>query len=161
MWLELHNPERDRVDFDAAWDARKGAGAAPACGATSRTTKARPSSRDRPAARAARTAPIRLRRAPGHHLAPEPLSSGKNVFEELGSGFTLLAFDADVTAVRAFEDAAAAAKVPLTIVRDTFAGERSEYEHKLILVRPDQYVSWTGDAPPADVPALLALVTGR
>src|SRR5690606_17810542 len=28
---------------------------------------------------------------PGHHLAPQPLSSGRNVFEELGSGYTLLA----------------------------------------------------------------------
>ena len=32
----------------------------------------------------------------GHHLTPQPLSSGRNVFEELDSGgFTLLAFDAD------------------------------------------------------------------
>ena len=26
----------------------------------------------------------------GHHLAPQPLSSGRNVFDELGDGFTLL-----------------------------------------------------------------------
>jgi cysteine desulfurase/selenocysteine lyase len=30
----------------------------------------------------------------GHHLAPQTLSSGRNVFEELGEGFTLLAFGA-------------------------------------------------------------------
>ena len=36
----------------------------------------------------------------GHHLAPQPLSSGRNVFEELGRGFTLLAFGADDAAVR-------------------------------------------------------------
>ena len=42
----------------------------------------------------------------GHHLPPQPLSSGRNVFEELGPGFTLLAFDADDGAARAFEQAA-------------------------------------------------------
>jgi hypothetical protein len=97
----------------------------------------------------------------GHHLAPQPLSSGKNVFEELGSGFTLLAFGAGDDAVRAFEAAAASATIPLTVVRDTFADERVAYEHRLILVRPDQYVSWTGDVAPADAPALLAQVSGR
>ena len=30
-----------------------------------------------------------------------------------------------------------------------------------MLVRPDQYVAWTGERAPADVPALLAKVTGR
>jgi 4-hydroxyisophthalate hydroxylase len=31
----------------------------------------------------------------GHHLAPRDLSSGRNVFEELGDDFTLLAFGAE------------------------------------------------------------------
>ena len=30
----------------------------------------------------------------GHHLAPRQLASGRNVFEELGAGFTLLDFGA-------------------------------------------------------------------
>ncbi len=96
----------------------------------------------------------------GHHLAPQPLSSGKNVFEELGLGFTLLAFGADDDAVRAFETAAAAAKIPMNVVRDSFDGGREAYEKRLILVRPDQFVAWTDDAAPADVPALLAKLTG-
>jgi len=29
----------------------------------------------------------------GHHLPPLPLSTGRNVLEELGSGFALLALD--------------------------------------------------------------------
>ena len=37
----------------------------------------------------------------GHHLPPQELSSGRNVFEELGRGFTLLAWDADPAAVAA------------------------------------------------------------
>jgi len=89
------------------------------------------------------------------------MSSGKNVFEELGLGFTLLAFGADDAGVAAFERAAAAAHMPMSVVRDSYAGGREAYERRLILVRPDQYVAWTADAAPADVPALLAKVTGR
>ena len=97
----------------------------------------------------------------GHHLPPQVLSSGRNVFEELGRGFTLLAWDADPAAVAGFEQAAAAAGVPLTVVRDTFADGRTAYGSRLILVRPDQFVVWTGDEAPADADAVLRTVTGR
>ena len=97
----------------------------------------------------------------GHHLAPQPLSEGRNVFEALGTGFTLLAFDADSAAVTAFESAARALQVPFTVVRDTFAGGREAYGARLILVRPDQHVAWTGDDQPADVDGVMAKVVGR
>ena len=97
----------------------------------------------------------------GHHLAPQPLSSGRNVFEELGTGFTLLAFDADDAAVDAFSRGGADLNVPLKIVRDSYADERTAYEARLILVRPDQYVVWCGDDAPADAGALMDKVTGR
>src|ERR1700732_3377092 len=57
----------------------------------------------------------------GHHLTPQPLSSGRNVFEELGSGFTLLAFGEQDEAARAFEEAARARNVPFKVVRDSYA----------------------------------------
>jgi 4-hydroxyisophthalate hydroxylase len=97
----------------------------------------------------------------GHHLPPQPLSSGRNVFEELGRGFTLLAFGTDEQATRVFEQAARATGTPLTVVRDTFDAGRADYGSRLILVRPDQYVVWTGDEPPTDAPGLLRMVTGR
>jgi hypothetical protein len=97
----------------------------------------------------------------GHHLPPQPLSSGRNVFEELGRGFTLLAFDAGDSTVRAFEQEARSAGVPLTVVRDTLAGGRADYLSRLVLVRPDQYVAWTGAEAPADAGAVLRAVTGR
>jgi hypothetical protein len=98
---------------------------------------------------------------PGHHLAPRKLSSGRNVFEELGNGFTLLAFSAADAAVQGLKDAAAALRIPLRVVRDSFEAEREAYEARLILVRPDQYVVWTGDEAPADPAAVLKRVTGR
>jgi len=97
----------------------------------------------------------------GHHLAPKPLSNGRNVFEELGSDFTLLAFDADEAAVQSLEGAAKDSRVPLKVVRDTAAEGREQYASKLVLVRPDQYVVWAGDAAPDDARAVFARVAGQ
>jgi 4-hydroxyisophthalate hydroxylase len=159
-WLELHNPERDKAEFEAAWAARKSRAGGSVMSYEpnyegSAVIAAPPggkSSAHGTHSYAART---------GHHLAPQGLSSGKNVFEELGLGFTLLAFDASDADVTAFEQAAAVAQVPMNVVRDTFKDGREAFERRLILVRPDQYVAWTGDAVPADLAALFAQVTGR
>lgn len=96
----------------------------------------------------------------GHHLPSRRLSSGRNVFEDLGTEFTLLAFDADARDVTAFEQAAAALTVPLKIIHDDRRGERQSYESRLILVRPDRYVVWTGDSV-ADAHAVIARAVGR
>lgn len=88
------------------------------------------------------------------------LSTGRNVYEDLGRHFTLLAFDAADADVTAFESAAGSARVPLTIVQDSFDDERAEYGSRLILVRPDQFVAWCGNhAPHAE--EVLAKATGR
>jgi 2-polyprenyl-6-methoxyphenol hydroxylase-like FAD-dependent oxidoreductase len=94
----------------------------------------------------------------GHHLAPEPLSSGRNVFEELGDGFTLLAFGVDVAATEKFASAAKSAGVPLKVLQDSYDAERKAYGVHLVLVRPDQFIAWCGDAPPLDPLALLRTV---
>ena len=97
----------------------------------------------------------------GHHLAPQTLSSGKNVFEELGQGFALLAFGASDADTGRFAEAARALNVPLNVIGDTQAGGREAYEAKLTLVRPDQYVVWAGNDSPADAKPLLARAVGR
>jgi hypothetical protein len=83
------------------------------------------------------------------------------VFEELGADLTLLAFDADDTTVAVFETAATSLGVPLKIVRDSLADGRTAYEARLILVRADRYVVWTGNDVPADAARVLAKVVGR
>lgn len=98
---------------------------------------------------------------PGHHLAPRALSSGRDVYEELGAGFALLAFDAEDDGVLAFARAARSLNVPLKVVHDSRDGGREAYESRLILVRPDQYVVWAGDGRPDDVAKLMARVVGR
>jgi 2-polyprenyl-6-methoxyphenol hydroxylase-like FAD-dependent oxidoreductase len=79
----------------------------------------------------------------GHHLAPAMLDSGVNVFDALGSGFSLLAFGADATAVQTFRTAAAELQMPLTVVEDTARGEAARYAASLVLVRPDHFVAWS------------------
>ena len=97
----------------------------------------------------------------GHHLTPAVLSSGRNVFEELGSDFTLLAFDAPDAAANAFTNAAQSLNIPLKIVRDSYRDERERYEARLIVVRPDQYVVWTGKEAPVDARKLLERAVGK
>ena len=46
-------------------------------------------------------------------------------------------------------------------MRDTYDGGRVAYGNPLILVRPDQFVAWTGDTGPEDANALLRKVAGR
>ena len=91
----------------------------------------------------------------GHHLPPQPLSSGKNVFQELGPGYSLLAFGVEDADVAPFEAAATSQGFPFKVVRDSYDGGREAYESKMILVRPDQYVVWTGDSAPEDAAAIL------
>jgi len=97
---------------------------------------------------------------PGHHLAPRQLSSGRNIFEELGRSFVLLALDAPAEAVSAIEAEAASLRVPLKVLRDTFAEGREDFGARLVLVRPDQYVAWAGDITPPDVAGVIRRVAG-
>jgi 2-polyprenyl-6-methoxyphenol hydroxylase-like FAD-dependent oxidoreductase len=159
-WLEKHNLERDKADFERAWEERK-AKAGTNILSYEPNYEGSPVIDGPPGGKSGAHGTHAWPARPGHHLAPQPLSSGKNVYEELGYGFALLAFGADDADVRAFEAAAAAAKIPLTVVRDSYGGGREAYEHHLVLVRPDQFVAWTGEHAPADVAALFAKVTGR
>ena len=96
----------------------------------------------------------------GHHIAPCKLSSGRDVFEEFGNGFALLAFGVGDTIVESFAVSAKARDIPLRIITDTFDAGRKAYEARLILVRPDQYVVWTSDGESVDADAVLRKAVG-
>ena len=96
----------------------------------------------------------------GHHLAPLALSSGANIFERLAGGFTLVALGGDGEAAMAFRAAAMGFGVPLQVIADTLDEQRTAYGRRFILVRPDQYVAWTGNDPPADAAAVLRRAIG-
>lgn len=101
----------------------------------------------------------RLAARPGHHLAPQVLSDGSNVYERLGGGFSLLAFGADPATTEVFRQAAEQRGVPLAVVEDESADARAAYGTSLILVRPDHYVAWAGEA--GDPAAVIDMAVGR
>jgi 4-hydroxyisophthalate hydroxylase len=159
-FFDRHNPERDLADFERAWkDHAKDA--APRVLTYEPHYEGSPVIAGPPGGKSSAHGTHTFKAQAGHHLPPQKLSSGRNVFEELGAGFTLLAFDGNAGTVAAFEQAAKTLRVPLKVIRDSYADGRTAYEARIILVRPDQYVVWTGDTPPADATALLAKAVGR
>jgi 2-polyprenyl-6-methoxyphenol hydroxylase-like FAD-dependent oxidoreductase len=159
-FLARYSPEADRGEFERAWKefaesgGNRGLVYEPHYEGSS--IVAGP-----PGARCSAHGQFSFKARPGHHLSPQPLSGGRYLPEELGSGFCLLAFDVAPEHVRPVQDAARNLHVPLKVVTDSFAGGRQRYESRLILVRPDQHVAWVGDTLPDTVGALLSKVTGR
>jgi 2-polyprenyl-6-methoxyphenol hydroxylase-like FAD-dependent oxidoreductase len=160
VFLARYSPAKDRAEFERAWKDHAGA-AAPRVLTYEPHYEGSPVVFGPPGAASSASGSHTFKARAGHHLPPQLLSSGCNVFEELGAGFTLLAFDADDRSVQAFEAAAKALHVPLKTVRDSSDGGREAYEARMILVRPDRYIAWTGARAPGDATALLAKAVGR
>lgn len=162
-FLARYNPEKDKREFEEAWEQLKVSGS----WQDAYDPKYEPNYEGSivvigpEGGRCTIHGQLTFKAQAGHHLAPQGLSSGKNVFEELGLEHTLLAFDAPEGSVESIAQAASAAGLPLKIVRDSFKDGREAYESKLILVRPDQYVAWCGEEAPQDIASLVARVTGR
>jgi hypothetical protein len=89
------------------------------------------------------------------------LSCGRNVFEELGRGYTLIALTHDPATATAFGDAADAMAMPLRVLTDTPDGGRGAYQCRYMLIRPDQHVAWASNQPPADPAEVLRKTAGR
>ena len=50
--------------------------------------------------------------------------------------------------------------LPLDVLDVPAAEVRDLYERDLVLIRPDQYIAWRGNALPSDLDGLLAKATG-
>ncbi len=159
-FLGRYSPERDRAEFEQAWKEHANA-AAPRVLTYEPNYEGSPIVFGPPGGTSSAHGSHTFTARAGHHLPPQLLSSGRNVFEELGPDFTLLAFDADDGAVLAFTDAAKAMNVPLKIVRDSYRDGRKAYEVSLILVRPDRYIAWSTVSAPTDAAAILRKAVGR
>jgi 4-hydroxyisophthalate hydroxylase len=160
VFLDRYSPERDRAEFETAWQEHANA-AAPRVLTYEPHYEGSPIVFGPPQAASSAHGSHTFKARAGHHLPPQRLSSGRNVFEELGPGFTLFAFDAGNSTLTAFEKAARKMRVPLKIVRDTYGDGREAYEAKFILVRPDRYVAWIADSAPGDAAAIISKAVGR
>lgn len=157
-FLERYSPQRDRGEFERAWSGRTSGEVAP--------PSYEPHYEGSPIVwgRAGSVSGVRgqhtFEARPGHHLAPAVLSTGRNIFERLAGGFTLVTLGADAEPAAAFQAAADALRIPLRVIADTYDGQRAAYGRRLILVRPDQHVAWTADAQPSDAAAVLRRAVG-
>ncbi len=158
-FLEAFDPQRDKLAFERAWAERQSGarsevsvfephyeGSSIVCGSSSGQSSAKGSHEF--AARA------------GHHLAPRQLSSGRNIFEELGDGFTLLDLGSSEGLVQEFQREAQARRVPLKVIEDSRTDGRELYNASLVLIRPDQFVAWAGDGSTETPAAILERVIG-
>ena len=142
-FLEKFNPVTDQAAFEKAWNDRS-QGAVGEVHAFEPNYEGSPvvwSSQTNTGLCSAKGSHVYKARA-GHHLAPAMLSCGKNVFELLGQGFTLLACNAESNQTQVLIDAAATAGVPLTVIDEALGAEADRYEAQWVLVRPDQFVAW-------------------
>ncbi len=158
-FLHRYNPETDVAEFEAAWKGRE-------TDIGSRFQQYEPNYEASPVmfgpagGKNSAHGIHAVKARAGHHLAPVALTSGGNTFVELGRDFTLLAFDAAQSDIQDFEEAARAQGIPLKIIRDSRNGGREAYEAALVLVRPDQYVVWTGESSQGQATSIFKRVTG-
>ena len=158
-FLAKFDPATDKDAFEAEWQARSS-------GARSEVNSFEPNYEGSsivagpPGAACSAIGSHQFAARAGHHLAPRQLASGRNVFEELGEGFTLLDFGAPDAATASIRRAAEASGVPLKLVKDDSAEAREFYEAALVLVRPDQFVAWDSDGDVTDAAGIIRRVVG-
>jgi 4-hydroxyisophthalate hydroxylase len=157
-FLATFDPTTDRDAFEAEWQARSS-------GARSEVDSFEPNYEGSsivagpPGAACSAIGSHQFAARAGHHLAPRQLGSGRNVFEQLGDGFTLLHFGTSNGAAAAIKRAAEARSVPLKVIRDD-AEAREFYRAALVLVRPDQFVSWASGGDVTDANYIISRVIG-
>jgi len=158
-FLAKFDPAADKAAFEAEWQARS-SGARSEVASFEPNYEGSPIVAGPPGASCSAIGSHQFAARPGHHLAPRRLASGRDVFEELGSGFTLLDFGAPDAAVAAIGRVAEAGGVPLKLIRDNSAETSEFYKATLVLVRPDQFVAWVSDDDAKDAAGIIHRAIG-
>ncbi|TQN43807.1 2-polyprenyl-6-methoxyphenol hydroxylase-like FAD-dependent oxidoreductase [Blastococcus colisei] len=155
-FLASHDPDIDREAFEAAWAARAEA-AAVEVGAYEPHYEGSPVIPAGGGGPPSALGSHETRARAGHHLAAQPEGTDVDLFDQLAAGGFVL-----VRAGTSGDELVAAAERASVPVRMVDVGEdvRNAYGADLVLVRPDQYVAWAGDAC-EDAEALVATAVGR
>lgn len=96
---------------------------------------------------------------PGHRAPHAWLDRDRSMLDLYGLGYTLVRFDAGA-ATAPLQAAARDRRVPLSVVDVADPAIARLYERKLVLVRPDGFVAWRGDALPDEVLDLVDTIRG-
>jgi 2-polyprenyl-6-methoxyphenol hydroxylase-like FAD-dependent oxidoreductase len=94
----------------------------------------------------------------GHHLAPALLSSGRDLYEELGTGYTMLAVGTSEVHRQLMQQLADSAGFPLKIIHQECGHECDRYAAAWTLIRPDQFVVWTAAHPSIEAQQMTSLI---
>jgi len=95
---------------------------------------------------------------PGFRLPHAYLKSGASIFDELGTGMTLLALSGEPAPD--WEAACRDRGVPLSVLDLSAEAVGDHYGAEFVLVRPDQHVAWCGDVLPQAVDNAIDVVRG-
>jgi 4-hydroxyisophthalate hydroxylase len=152
-FINRHDPELDEADFAEAWELRR-AGSNRAVNEFEPHYEGSPIVLGDGSPGAVGSHSFEAR--PGHHLPPAETPDKDDLFEALGTGFSLVTSDPQSETVVSFETAADQLGVPLTVARAGMSG----YATRLALVRPDHFVSWVDDGSPCDARAILSKAVG-
>jgi 2-polyprenyl-6-methoxyphenol hydroxylase-like FAD-dependent oxidoreductase len=98
---------------------------------------------------------------PGCRAPHAQLPGGGSMLDLYDAEFVLLQLGDEAVDTDAISRAAVAAGLPLRVERIEDPSIAALYERALVLVRPDGYVAWRGDALPEDPKALIDRVRGR
>jgi hypothetical protein len=97
---------------------------------------------------------------PGGRAPSVRLRNGTQLFDLLGPGYTIV----DQSGRGLGDEFALAAdrrQVPLAHLVVDDDAVRACWERDLVLVRPDHYVAWRGDQPPAEVNEVIDRIAGH
>ncbi|MBY0339461.1 MAG: FAD-dependent monooxygenase [Acetobacteraceae bacterium] len=156
-FLRRFDPARDEVGFAEAWAART-SGAKSEVGGYEPHYEGSPVVWGPDGGACSAVGAHRFAARPGHHLAPLALGDGRSAFDALGTGFTLVSFAPD--AAEPFVAAARRRGVPMALLPASDPASRAAYGAGHILVRPDAFVAWAGDAV-KEPEAVLARTVGQ
>ena len=152
-FINRYDPKRDEAEFAEAWERRR-------AGSNRAVSEFEPHYEGSPIVigegSPGAVGSHSLAARPGHHLPPAETPEKDELFESLGTGFSLVTADPQEEKAKEFVSAADRLGVPLTVALAGMSG----YQTPLILVRPDHFISWVDDGSPADPQAILGTAIG-
>jgi len=148
-FCERYSPEKDRAEFEAAW-SRFGSGDGARQAPYDPHYAGSPVVLGPPGAKPGIEGGRAVAAVGGHHLFPFKLSDGRNVYESLGDGFTLLSFEAPESDVAVMEKAFGDRRIPLAVVRDRHEEAGKGYERGAPGPRPPRPAHCLGGRRCAD-----------